>query len=282
MVDVVDAEKGMIVAMSDYVNNGGVSHFEDLVIIPSNKRPSYMRRCDKDDLIEIADNFRKTLSQGLNTDIHKLNLTYNNNNKSGSDFLEQNSHISVEIKLGSSTEANAGYGVITEHILMGQADLLTTPAYRKSLEKYAEEDDIETIWKLNDARGKNAVEYFNKFVGTPLNENGQKLITGYYNGITHSKESLGSSTLRQVLRLDLQPDHTWRIKTRPLLVDNIWFLNSFEYTDMHRFNFWVAGTSTEKMFRFTFNFKNKHVLTSGKKVEARLGLGRPSFNCWLR
>lgn len=258
-----------------------------LLNIPVEQRPRILQNVDtSEQLHQVYANLQTTLLSTLDTE--KLSLTTSRNNREGSDYYEASTNTSVEMKLGAATDVNVGFDKPAKLLFTEEGSSLF-PSKDDRTEwrgKYLK-GDSETIKKEHDGKLKSVRDFINKnLANKPLSPQGNHLLSAYYCGITNFDEinsswEKNSSPGRKVRRFVLNSDLNWSETTRKN-VPVSWNLKEAVFTDNGRLTIYFTNEKTAAKLKMVYNYKNDYKYKDGTKVEAKLGLGSPSFNGWFK
>ena len=267
--------------------DGDKGAFTDYDAIDDKNKPAFLRGKNATELAAISEHLLDSVSASTGVDRDKLAFTASRNNREGSDLLETNSGISVELKLGAATDINVGFGPVAEHLIPGNKnDLFPTGTDRERWRESFRAGDVDSIKAEQKAMLSATAEKLTaSHAGRPLDENATKLVEAYYQGITNEKEALSSDVTspRTIHRFDLNSDGTWVTKVKTASKTGEWAYDSFNYNpSSNRFTFTIRSSDGKSKLGMVLNYKNRYKYPDGVKADAKLGLGSPSFNGWWK
>lgn len=285
-VNVTAFETAYVTEFKNFVDHN-IADYSKLLSIPMGNRPILLRSAEtRADIINSFQDLKQTLLADLNVD--KLNLTISSNNRDGSDMEELNSGASIELKLGSATDANIGLTAMGKIL---RYNTMKTLPWQEDRDRWRDiydgsETSMETIIQEHSVKLKNFANKINRLKDFPLDADAQKQLNAYYAGVTIQDEDKVSPA-RNVIRYSLKNPDGWVNSTRQS-VDGVtdWVIEKAEFNKATgRVNTFFVSKTAGVRFRATYNYKNSHYMQTvdGKKIKApaKLGLGSPSFNCWF-
>lgn len=283
MVNVTNAETQFIESFVDYANSGITQGYHGFDAIPNSVRPRFLQDQGFHDLVSISDNLLESIARELNVPTSSLRFTASRDNRVGSDLLEVNTQVSIELKLGLATDVNVGFGSIVKYLFPNEIDLFPTRDDRVRWRSLYRKEGPTSV--LSEQKQKFTVLQSilqSRYTDHILGENASKLITGYAYGVTNEKEIFRTQDnhYRKILRFDLTLGHGWKFQEKTALENSEWLYGDFNYSMRNRFTFFIKNTEFSKRLNLVLNYKNNYKFPDGVKVEAKLGLGSPSFNGW--
>lgn len=257
---------------------------QELLRIPDHRRPVLFRGVDSTGITRALTHLHEAIMEVVppRNSAAPFLFETSDNNRLHSDLHEVTTNTHIELKLGSSTDVNAGFGPIMRHLLNNEPAIFPTRHDRTHWRRMYQDGLVEDIRAQQDEMFSSAAQHLDEhFTGTTLPESGQKLLNGYWLGITNVNEimSLPTAPHRRIYRFALTDDLTWRNMTREAM-DHTWVHSYFTYTEARRFNFGIRNDTGRDLLRMTLNYKNSYRYPDGTRVDASVGLGTPSFNGW--
>lgn len=257
---------------------------QELLSIPDNRRPVLFRGVGIAGITHSLTHLHEAIMEVIpdRNSATPLIFETSDNNRLHSDLHEVTTGTHIELKLGSSTDVNAGFGPIMRHLLHNEPAMFPTRQDRTRWRSMYRAGQVEDIRAQQDEYLLSAAQYLGEYVsGTTVPDSGQKLLNGYWLGITNVNEIMSPTeeARRRIYRLSITDDFTWRNMTREAM-DHTWVHKYFTYTEARRFNFGIENDTGHDLLRMTMNYKNSYRYPDGTRVDASVGLGTPSFNGW--
>lgn len=283
MVNVTAFER-VFVRLYTQWGNRSLLNLQELLRIPDTRRPVLFRGADSNDITRTLNHLHEAVMEVIPSRASATPLLFetSNNNRLHSDLYEVTTNTHIELKLGSSTDVNAGFGPVSRYLLDNEPAMFPTRNHRTRWRRMYQAGQVEDIRAEQDEILFSAAQYLDQYLtDTTVSESGQKLLNGYWLGITNANEIMSPPTEspRHIYRFSLTDDLTWRNMTREAM-DHTWVHSYFTYTEARRFNFGIRNDTGRDLLRMTLNHKNSYRYPDGTRVDASVGLGTPSFNGW--
>lgn len=283
MVNVTAFERAFVKLYTQWATHSNWD-MSELLRIPDSRRPVLFRGLDDIGITHVLLHLNDAIREVVPSRNSPTPLIFesSDNNRLHSDLREVTTDTHVELKLGSSTDVNAGFGPILRHLLHGDPAMFPTRQDRTRWRTMYRAGLVEDIRAQQDELLTSTAQYLSEHIsGTTVPESGQKLLNGYWLGITNVNEimSPAAEARRRIYRFSLADDYTWRNMTREAM-EHTWVHMYFTYTEARRFNFGIENDTGHDLLRMTLNYKNSYRYPDGTRVDASVGLGSPSFNGW--
>lgn len=269
------------------ITTGSVEALQELYNTPDKNRPKIFRGKNPDFINTTVNNLRREISEI--SDVKTPILSTSNDNKDGSDFVEQISGTEYEIKLGGATDANLGIGImewaLDNHGII--RNIMGTMNDRKEmyLKGVAHSEILENKEKSKEAM----VEAFNKkvTVGETASERLTHLAKLIAKGVTREESIVeafnsGDEPNKPHLLL-LQKDGTFKHHDKSFPEDEEFIvIKAAVGSKGGGAQIVLQGRKSGRTIEFRQHFKNSHTDNStGVKIPAKFWVKTPCFNVWI-
>lgn len=261
--------------------------------IPNANRVMVFRNKNKDEIVEILRNCKKTVQLDVakiyyDDDVNYQDIEFtsdSNNNRDGADIihtLESGLEVSIELKFGQKTDRAIGMAMF-EKIFESDyfTKALTLDRRREWVAGYVEEPNIfKQRYRLVESLNE-AVEKFNNHYDS-INRRLSAQAQEYMESVIINNTGDGNRDNTHLLRYIIEGSGFKEIKRIPTGV-GFWTVDSVKPLGdkVNRVNIFVFNSTTNVQIKYTLNWKNNYRLPNGDKVSAKLGLGSPSWNVWI-